>query len=132
MENISEDKKNENVNIIKNINNNKSKMTSINNAPTFFNGQSQNVPAIKNSFFQKEEPFFNGPIYPKHKPCLPIHFQPPREILNSIKTPSWFPTNGSMSTQCYKQTADCIDKQPPKPLPKYKKINIYKNKINIK
>jgi len=110
MENISEDKKNENVNIIKNINNNKSKMTSINNAPTFF----------------------NGPIYPKHKPCLPIHFQPPREILNSIKTPSWFPTNGSMSTQCYKQTADCIDKQPPKPLPNYKKINIYKNKINIK
>ena len=74
----------------------------------------------------KEESFFNGPIYPKHTPCLPIHFQPPRDKIKPIKTPVWYPTNGSMSTPCYKQTADFIDAQPPRPLPKYTKINIYK------
>jgi hypothetical protein len=36
------------------------------------------------------------------------------------------PSSGSMSTPCYKQTADFIDAQPPKPLPKYQKININK------
>jgi hypothetical protein len=71
----------------------------------------------------------NGPFNPKYDPCLPIHFQPPRETFK-IKTNLWMPTNGSMSTKCYKETRDFIDAQPPKPLPKYKKINIYKKPNN--
>ena len=70
------------------------------------------------------ETFFNGPFKPKHTPCLPIHFQPPREIFRQPKLNPWFPTMRSVSNICYKQTADMIDKQPPKPLPVYKKINL--------
>jgi hypothetical protein len=150
MESLSEDKKNEIINTTIIKSNSISKMEiskeepffneqsqnipaikkSFSKEKSFFNGQSQNIPAIKKSF-SKEKSFFNGPMNPKHEPCLPIHFKPPREIPIERKPISWFPTIKSISTSCYKQTADCIDKQPPKPLPKYTKINIYKNP-NIK
>lgn len=43
------------------------------------------------------------------------------------KTNVWYPTFGTLSTRLYKETADCRDAQPPKPLPKYKKIKIDKS-----
>jgi len=89
----------------------------------FFNGQSQNVPAIKNSFFRAEEPFFNGPFKIKYEPCNPIHFEPPKESQKD-KYLLWYPTHGSLSNGCYKQTRDFADARPPLPLPVYKKINI--------
>ena len=36
----------------------------------------------------------------------------------------WFPTMRSVSNTCYKQTADFIDAQPPKPLPVYRRIKL--------
>ena len=47
------------------------------------------------------------------------------------KQPPWIITDRTMSNECYKLTMNMIDKQPPKPLPVYKKIKINKN-INIK
>jgi len=78
----------------------------------------------QNVSITNNETFFNGPFNPKHTPCLPIHFQPPREILRQPKLNPWFPTMRSVSTKCYKQTADMIDKQPLKPLPVYRRIKL--------
>lgn len=46
--------------------------------------------------------------------------------INIIKIIPWVAPTQTMSNNCYKLTMDMIDKQPPKRLPIYKKINIYK------
>lgn len=43
---------------------------------------------------------------------------------NIIQRPPWIITGRTMSNECYKLTINMIEKQPPKPLPVYKKINI--------
>jgi hypothetical protein len=50
---------------------------------------------------------------------------------NIIKIPPWIPPTQTMSNTCYKLTMDMIDKQPPKKLPIYKKIDIYKEQLDL-
>jgi len=75
------------------------------------------------SFACHNDPFFNGPFKIKYEPCNPIHFEPPKESQKD-KYLLWYPTHGSLSNGCYKQTRDFADARPPLPLPVYKKINI--------
>jgi hypothetical protein len=52
-----------------------------------------------------------------------------KEINNKnsiIQRPPWIITGKTMSNECYKFTMDMIDKQPPKKIPVYKKINLKK------
>jgi hypothetical protein len=52
--------------------------------------------------------------------------------INIIKITPWIPPTQTMSNSCYKLTMDMIDKQPPKRLPIYEKIDIYKESSNLK
>jgi hypothetical protein len=70
----------------------------------------------------KDTNWQTGPFNPKYDPCNPIHFEPPREVIKPVKPNPWMPTMKSVSNGYYKQSMNFIDKQPPKPLPKYTKI----------
>jgi hypothetical protein len=48
---------------------------------------------------------------------------------NQIKITPWIPPTRTMSNSCYKLTMDMKEKQPPVPLPIYKKINLYKEPL---
>ena len=49
-----------------------------------------------------DKPFFIGPINPKHEPCLPIHYHPPKDkpIPIKLKIP-WKPVSVK-SNKCFK------------------------------
>jgi hypothetical protein len=48
---------------------------------------------------------------------------------NQSKITPWIPPTQTMSNSCYKLTMDMKEKQPPTPLPIYKKINLYKEPL---
>jgi hypothetical protein len=51
------------------------------------------------------------------------------KLINKIKLCPWITQTQTMSNKCYKLNMDMKDKQPPKPLPIYPKINIYKGPL---
>jgi hypothetical protein len=50
-----------------------------------------------------------------------------KRLIKIVKIVPWIPPTETMSNTCYKLSMNMKDKQPPKPLPIYKKINIYKD-----
>jgi hypothetical protein len=77
-------------------------------------------------FIDKVTPWKTGPFNSTYCPPKPIHFEPPRDILkfnqNQYKKNPWVPSTRSVSNTFYKQSMDFIDKQPPLPIPKYKRF----------